>query len=412
MGDINKKRIIWHSNAGSYPTGYGNQTGLFTPLIKDTEGLDVIVSAFCGIDGAYRINRYGILELPKLRDPYGNDIIEAHVQFHEADGVVSLIDPFVLTADYWQTGNVAMWTPIDCAPVSPENWAVIKGARRVWSMSRFGHNELLKMGYPAERLDYVPHGIDTNVFKPINRAEARARMAGHLGVEIGDDTFVVVTNAANKGTPSRKNFVAMLRAFKALALNNEDVLFYIHTEPTGKIDWGDDLYQLVTDMGLTGKVLFPPMYNYKMGFVGYDVLNDIYNMGDVFLLLSYGEGFGIPIVEAQAAGLPVIITDGSAMTELGEGGYLVKARTVQPSQGRLGCYWWDADIDDAVWALGLAYAYKGHEEQVARRRAKARKFAEGYDFLTIYHDYMLPALKKLVGISDVLTGNLAEVNHA
>ena len=63
MGDINKKRILWHSNVGHVGTGYGNQTGLFTPLIKRTEGLDVIVSAFVGIELGYRLNRHGIFIL-------------------------------------------------------------------------------------------------------------------------------------------------------------------------------------------------------------------------------------------------------------------------------------------------------------------------------------------------------------
>lgn len=405
------KKILWHSNAGHYPTGYGNQTALFTPLIKKSEGFDVMVSAFCGIDGGIRINRHGIVELPKLRESYGNDVIEAHVGFHGIDAVVTLIDPFVLTGDYWQVGNVAMWSPIDCTPVSPENWDVLKGVRRVWSMSRFGHNELLKMGVDESQLDYVPHGVDTELFRPVNRVEARQKMARHLGVEIGDETFVVVTNAANKGTPSRKNFVAMLRAFKAFEAQYPDSLFYMHTEPTGRLSWGDDLYYLVESMGLTGKVIFPPMYNYQLGFIDGEMLNDIYNMGDVFLLLSYGEGFGIPIIEAQAAGLPVIVTNGSAMTELAGVGYRVKARMVQALQGRLGCYWWDADIDDAVWALGLAKAFKGSHPHEDNRRAKAREFALNYDYRLVWGEYMLPALNKLVGISDVLTGYSAEVTN-
>ncbi len=53
-------------------------------------------------------------------------------------------------------------------------------------------------------------------------------------------------------------------------------------------------------------------------------LNLLYNMCDVFLLMS-GEGFGLPTIEAMACGKPVILMDHSASTELGRGrGELVK----------------------------------------------------------------------------------------
>lgn len=47
-----------------------------------------------------------------------------------------------------------------------------------------------------------------------------------------------------------------------------------------------------------------------------DTLHDIIRIADIFIYPSLGEGFGIPVLEAAAAGLPCIVTDGTSLSEL------------------------------------------------------------------------------------------------
>ena len=63
------------------------------------------------------------------------------------------------------------------------------------AMSKFGVEETHKAGLDCM---YVPHGVDTNVFKPGDKAEARQRLG------LPQDKFIVGTVAMNKGNPSRK----------------------------------------------------------------------------------------------------------------------------------------------------------------------------------------------------------------
>lgn len=385
MTEQDKRSILWFSNAAHSPTGYGNQTAQFTPKLNDD--YRVMIAAFYGREGAPAINNDGIPELPRLSGAYGNDVIEAHMQYSRAELVVSLIDPFVLNPEIWGDLPWCAWVPVDSSPPAPENLASIRHAKHVWSMSMFGQGQLSAAGIEST---YVPHGINTEVYKPIDRIKARETLSRQLSTDLSEK-FIVMTVAANKGTPSRKNFAGMLRAFALFAGDHPDAIFYIHSDENG-VWGGEKLGNLATAYGIRDKVFFAPEYHLLLGMYPSSALNEIYNAADVFMLLSYGEGFGIPIVEAQAAGCPVIVTDGTAMRELSSAGWRVPAIPVAAMQGRLGCFWNMALPHEAAKALELAYT----ERNGTARRQQARDFALHYDTANIYETYMKPAVEAIL----------------
>jgi len=110
---------------------------------------------------------------------------------------------------------------------------------------------------------------------------------------------------------------------------------------------------------------------------------------DVLLAPSYGEGFGIPTVEAQACGTRVIGSNWGATPDLiGDDGWLVDG---QPQ--------WDAG-QDSIWtvpsvpsiveALEQAYTADRGPSQIAI------DFAKQFDVDTVWDKYWLPVLKKLL----------------
>jgi len=115
-------RILDLSNAPHCTTGYANQTGLFLPLMQQ-DGHAMALFAFYGVEGGVLV-RDGIPIFPRLLHPYGNDIVRAHYDYHQADCIITLIDPFVLDPDIYSEMYSVMWTPIDCEPVFPETATV------------------------------------------------------------------------------------------------------------------------------------------------------------------------------------------------------------------------------------------------------------------------------------------------
>ena len=376
-------RILWVSNGPRVPTGYGNQTGMFVHRLKEA-GHDPAVFAYYGVEGAPSVNEHGIKIFPRQRDLYGNDIVAAHADFHKADVVITLMDAFVCDPNVYRPLEWIAWAPIDSEPIFPANIPSLRVARRIWAMSRFGEQQLHDAGF--ENVDYVPHGVDTKVFTPIDRAAARQ----YCGERVQRDLtgkFIVMMNAANKGQPSRKGFFEALAAFKIFSETHPDAVFYIHTDPVG-VWGGEDLETIMVMVGLTQEqVIFPQRYLYIAGMLSETYLNNWYNAADVYLHTSHGEGFGIPLIEAQAAGCPIIATKFSAMDELNFTGWDVPGVPFMAAPGMLQ----HIPVVPAV-AQALEQAYENRDNAILR--AETASAATVFDVDRVLEQYMLPALVK------------------
>lgn len=246
------------------------------------------------------------------------------------------------------------------------------------AMSKFGQQELQQAGLDPL---YVPHGIDTTTLTPVPKAEARKATG------MPDDVFVVGMVAANKGNPSRKCFAEAFEAFKALHDRHPDMRLYVHAEITGMFD-GVNLPQLARAVGIpSGAMLYCDQYRAVHYPFPLSHMANVYSSLDVLLAPSAGEGFGIPVVEAQSCGVPVIVSDFSAQPELCGAGWLVKGHRVYTPISS-----WQAkpDVPDLVDALESAYRKLPNEAM----SAKARELAVGYDIDTVFKDFMLPALEQ------------------
>lgn len=376
-------RLLWLSNVPWAPSGYGEQTNLFTLRLRAL-GHDIALVSNWGLMGAMQ-ELDGMTVYPG-DGSWGNSVIGDYAEAHNADLTIALCDAFVLHPNMWPDDlRMAVWAPLDHYPIPPRVLAVLQHpAVTPIAMSRFGEEWMQR--FSLDPL-YVPHGIDTKMFYP--RPEIRDAVRDEL--EIPRDAFLVGMVAANKASSllPRKGFPQALDAFAQFAEKHEDAYLYVHSSPGAPPNNGLELDTLALGVGCPeGRVRFPPEKAWRLG-MSRQLIANLYPAFDVLLNPSMGEGFGVPIVEAQACGCPVIASDHSAMTELTQAGWLVT-----------GDRWWDGLQNSflicpsigSIWdALEAAYDSRGDQ----RLRDAAAEFARQYDADRVTVDYWIPALEQL-----------------
>lgn len=348
------------------------------------------ISAFYGLLGLGTTWREHLV-LPGGQDPVGSDILPAHARAVKADLVITLMDIWTLDAARLREMRaecaVAHWVPVDCAPLGVKDAESLatSGATPI-AMSQFGKRMLDEAGIPDAR--YVPHGIDTQMFAPPQDREAVRRSFGL------DGKWVIGICAANKDG-WRKGFPEQFAAFAQFRRKHPEAVLLVHSlvSAPGALD----LSALAARLGISDAVRFSDQYSILAGLIGPAQLVMWYGICDVVSNCSYGEGFGLPVLEAQSCGTPAVVTNCSSMTELCGSGWKVG-----------GEQWWNP-VHQSWWVKpsipGIVRAY---ERAYAATRAtgpgglppcrvKAREFAMRYDADRLLGEYWDPVLRELAG---------------
>lgn len=320
-----------------------------------------------------------------MQPDMGNKTLLPHAKAHFGgdvrDGlVVTLLDVWVLSPDVARKMNMACWVPVDHEPAPPRVLDFFRESGAIpIAMSKFGQR-MLKEFDPL----YVPHGIDTSVYKPIDKKTAREV------TQMPQDKWLVGMVAANKGNPSRKCFAEALMAFKQLAEGNPDVGLYLHTEAQGIFN-GVDLPRLIREIGIPGdQVYLSDQERLLFNPVGHETMAHVYSSLDCLLSPSAGEGFGIPVLEANACGVPAIVTDFSAQAEVCGSGWKVGYEPYWTTQSS-----WQAHPRVEEIAQALKECYGRQDNRVKVMADQAREHGLEYDADLVMERYMLPALEEV-----------------
>lgn len=378
------------SNSYGTSTGYGVQaTYLIDRMVK--HGLDVAMLSNYGHEGSVGVIKtpHGKVDhYPRGFTAYSDDVLNLWHGQHKAkhpnqpDAIVTLYDQWVFN-DAKVDSPVLAWTPLDHVSLPPRVAKfILKPNVTPIAMAPHGQRQLEDAGIACH---YIPHAVDTRIFRPVDTIEG-VPARRYLGVD--DDAFLVGMVAANKanGVIHRKALAESFLAFADFKRRHEDAQLYLHMEPSNAFG-GFKIVDLLRACNLSDDdVVIADSERLRVGYPQ-EALAGFYSAFDVLLAPSYGEGFGVPTIEAQACGTRVIGSNWAATPDLvSEDCWVVQGNPLwnEPHQA-----WMQVPL------VGSIVAALEHAHEAPRGVSEVCvDFAQGFDVDRVWAEYWLPFLCK------------------
>jgi glycosyltransferase involved in cell wall biosynthesis len=382
------------SNIYGAPTGYGNQMTLLVDRLKRHK-LDVAILANYGLEGRFDKvqSKYGKVPVyPRGFAAHSQDVIPLWFDHFGAQHpnkkhvLMTLYDVWIYNSLKFEYPTYS-WVPLDhiTLPADVAKFLMRPNVTPI-TMSPHGQRQLEQAGIEST---YIPHAVDTNVFKPTFEIEGQPARK-FMGID--DDAFLISMVSANKanGIQHRKGLSEALTAFSVFQRENPKAHLYLHMEP-GNAFGGFVIPRILKSLAI------PPdsvtIADPNMLRIGYPVetMAGIYTASDVLLMPSYGEGFGIPLIEAQACGTRVVTGSWTSMVDLaGPKSFLVSGQVLWDETQ--GAFYQMPLIASIVEALRLASKEKIEVDD------ESIQFAKEFDVEKVWQSKWLPFLK---GVFDV-----------
>jgi glycosyltransferase involved in cell wall biosynthesis len=210
--------------------------------------------------------------------------------FHFRREIVTVFDIFPITGENYSTAEFRK-------KFSALLLQAVGRATRVITASHATESLLIsRANVPPEKIRVIPLGVDPPavVLPPAERLRERARILG------GEGEMILSVGVIQ----TRKNTLNMLKALQTLPAKYRLVL-------SGGNGYGSEaIHEFIRAESLGERVKL-------LGFVDDSQLARLYQAASVFLFPSLEEGFGIPVLEAVANGVPVVTSNVSSLPEVG-----------------------------------------------------------------------------------------------
>lgn len=349
-------------------SGFGRELSNIYPVFQKA-GHEVAYVAldYTGLPIITNIRVYPT-KLTTIKDRWASPILEYAIRDFDPDIVLTLQDYYVLGSIGFELANPGRFKWVHWSVSDAEGLSFLAREGVKWIHQHVFHSEFDKQQiqkfYPKIDGSVIYSPID-DVFKKLNKVELRKKYKL--------DNVDVLVNVARP--QERKLVPHLLEAFKLMLQKKPNIILILAVgshkiaNDQGK-EVGTMIEKYILEFGLQDNVIIPRSEDEKN--ISDEILNIQYNLADINILCTSGEGFGLPFGEAAACGVPSIGVDNSAATELcAKVGWTVpKTDHVYTFDGTKGYLYNPQDLADKCLVLLT------DKKEIEKRGEEARKFAE------------------------------------
>ncbi|WP_165279881.1 glycosyltransferase family 4 protein [Paenibacillus protaetiae] len=240
---------------------------------------------------------------------------------------------------------------------------------QVWVYSNYNKECYVRSGLDEHKIKVIPLGVDEHIFHPEVEPLALDVPAGFRFLFVG-------------GTIWRKGVDLLIQAYTEEFRQDEDVSLIVKDFGTQSFYKGATSTAFLT---AAAEAANSPHIVYMEQEYTEREMASLYKACDCLVHAYRGEGFGLPIIEAMACGIPVILPDKGPSADFcsADTAYLVdstEVATIQPAIGSvpiLSDVWW-INTDLGALRRAMRYAFENRDEIKATGERASRKILNEY----------------------------------
>lgn len=256
-------------------------------------------------------------------------------------------------------GVKILYTPIDATNIKPMFIDPInEGYDHVVAYTQFGVEQLRIAGLKLPT-SVIPHGVDRQMYFPMDKAKVR------LDAGLDPNWFIVQLVDRNQ---IRKRLDLAFHYFAQwvrMTDKDENVKLYYHG---ALLDEGWDLGQLAKSLGIDDRLILSHRnLNPAHGFP-VEAMKLVYNVANVKVSTTLGEGWGLTTMESMACGIANIVPNSAALGEWAAGGALLTNISDIPQYNIKGLNTRGSvpDMQSTIRALELLYRNNEERDRIAK----------------------------------------------
>lgn len=267
------------------------------------------------------------------------------------------------------TGKWVMIQPWEFGSL-PKKWVQVMSTEvdEVWVPTSWVRDCYIKSGIPTNKVQVVPNGVDPGVFNP---KVTPTNLTEVFNDAPAQDTFKFLFVG---GSIWRKGIDVLLSAYLKAFSKDDNVCLVIKDMGGQSFYKGQTFQETIENVQAQTNA---PKIAYTNTNLSPNEIPGLYTACDCLVHPYRGEGFGLPIAEAMACGLPVVVTGYGAALDFcnSETAYLITATEARLSEKRVGDmetvdYPWVAEPDVDALAQLMRHVYE-HKDEAQSKGKKA-----------------------------------------